>query len=113
VRERAVPFKRNARIAPCALDNAPARERYLVFSDRTERGEVPDQLVTGYVFAKPGDDWDGTIVQIIARVDDPNALVVFGCAFFIWFAERNEVKIAESTELHPWFDFDNLGVQKR
>lgn len=94
------------------VDNAPARERYYVFPIG-ERGGVPEQLVTGYLYVNPGDAWDGKIVQIVARVDDPNAFIVFGCAFFVWFPEANEVKLAESTQLHPWFDFDNLGVQKR
>jgi hypothetical protein len=65
------------------------------------------------VFSKPGDPRDGTIVQIIARVDDPEAFVAFGCSFFVWFPQENEVKLAESTELHPWFDFDNLGLEQR
>ena len=80
---------------------------------QTKGGVLPEQLVTGYLYRKPGDEWDGSIVQIVARVDDPNALVAFGCSFFIWWPERNEVRLAESVELHPWFDFDNPGVQGR
>ena len=64
---------------------------------------MPDEeLVDGFKYSKPGDDRDGEIVHVLARVKNEEALAAYGCSFFIAFRD-GEVILASAYQLHPWF----------
>lgn len=58
--------------------------------------------VDGFKYNNPGNEHDGEVCQIVARVRDLQVLDTFGPAFFVRFMNA-EVGLATASILSPWF----------